>query len=278
MNTGKIHLIDKNFQSQHSGKCNLLLRISPNRFSYAIIDQGNDQLKVLFDSPVDEGLSNLKTFIHGDYLLRFHFHRIKISVESSEFTFIPRDIYSESELHYYALFINPGANSDIAVSDIRSAKIRNINAIDKHLRAVLDSSFNRPAIFNQANSFIEAAFRLYRNTAGAILLLQFNTGSFEALILKDNKLENYNLFSIDNADEFNYFLLALIRDFELKSAGTDVILSGYISEDEENYRRVQKYFNNIAFADSRKLVRLGDLFEQVPAHQFFSLISLNLCE
>src|SRR4051812_36528729 len=116
MNTPKIHLTEHNFQSQHSGKCNLLIKISKQRLSYAIVDQGNDQLKALFDSPVGDP-NEIKTLIQNDPFLKFHFHKIKISVEPSKFTFIPREIYSEPDVDSYSLFIQPGAHSDVLVKD-----------------------------------------------------------------------------------------------------------------------------------------------------------------
>jgi hypothetical protein len=274
MNTAKIHLIDPNFQSQHSGKCNLLIRISKKRLSYAIVDQGHDELKVLFDSPVEK---DLKTLLDNDPFLKFHFHRVKISVESLKFTFIPKDIYSESDLDSYTHFIHPGRNSDILVKDIRSAKIKNITAFDKYLGKELLSSFTNPHIFNQANPLIESVLKHYRNAAETVLVLQFNSDSFEALIMKNNNFQYYNLFYIDSPDELNYFLLAIIRDFEIKNTDV-VILSGDISENEEYYMRIQKYFSNISFADSKKLSLHSDIFKDIPDHQFFSLISLNLCE
>jgi hypothetical protein len=277
MNTPKIHLTEQNFQSQHSGKCNLLIRISNQRLSYAIVDQGNDQLKVLFDSPVKKDPDAIKILMQQDHFLKFHFHKIKISVETSKFTFIPKEVYAEPDVDSYALFIHPGTQSDVLVKDIRSAKVKNIVAIDKHLKEFLTVFFTRPNIFNQANPLIESALKVYRN-ANTTLLLQFNAGSFEALILENSCFKYYNLFSIDSPDELNYFLLAIIQELELKNTETQTVLCGDISEHDESYRRVQKYFSNISFADSNKLIRHSEIFNEVPAHQFFSLIGLNICE
>ncbi|HCN84732.1 MAG TPA: hypothetical protein DIT07_14105, partial [Sphingobacteriaceae bacterium] len=238
----------------------------------------NDQLKVIFDSQGAGGLKILKDLIAHDPVLKLSYHQVKICVQTSKFTFIPKEIYSDSDLDSYALFAYPALESDILVKEISSVKIKNITAIDKSLRKYLISNFNDPLIFNQVNPLIESSLKLYHNTINTTLILQFNTDSFEALVLKNNNLAYYNLFNTESVNEFNYFLLGIMRELQLKSTGTDVVISGETSESEDLYKCVQKYFSNIAFADCGILTRQATIFRGIPAHQFFSLISMNLCE
>jgi hypothetical protein len=278
MNTAKIHLTDQNFESQHSEKYDLLIRIYPKRISYAVINQNTDQLKVLVDSPGEGGLKGLKKLTDQDPILKLKYHQVKVSVQTPKFTFIPNEIYSESEIDSYALFASPVLESDVLIKEISSLKIKNISAIDKSLRKYITGNFTNAIIFNQADPLIESSLKFYHSTPKTTLSIQFNSDSFEILVLKDNSLLYYNLFSIESINEFNYFLLGVTRDLQLKSFNTDVVLSGEITEKQNFYKCVQKYFTHISFADSGMLVRQTSIFRDVIPHQFFSLISLNLCE
>lgn len=273
---GKIQLTDPGFQPQHSGKCDLLLKISPFRFSYAVIDQGQDQIKVLFDDAVTDGLSDLQQIFQNELLFNSHFHKVKVLFETSSFTLIPASLYNEANLTDYAQFIE-GAISDLIVSDIRGAQVKSIFAAGEELRNMLRGKFSGYKITSSAAPLIDAVMKFYGGN-GKQLFLNFNTDSFEAVVLQDKKLQFYNIFQIETADDFNYFLLLLLEKLAINPQDMDLVISGEIEMLDENYLRMQKYFQNIRFADCRQLVNQSNFIEQVSPHRFFSLIALSLCE
>ena len=170
---GKIHLADPSFQPQHSGKCDLLLKISPFRFSYTVIDQGKDQVKFLADDSLTDGFLGLQQAFQNEPLFNSHFHKIKISYETFRFTFIPASLYHEKNLADYAQFIE-GAISDLIVSDIRGAQVKNIFAACEELRNMLSQKFPGYKLTSSAAPLIDAVMKLYGGS-GKQLFLNFNT-------------------------------------------------------------------------------------------------------
>jgi hypothetical protein len=59
---------------------------------------------------------------------------------------------------------------------------------------------------------------------------------------------------------------------------TPIILSGKVIENDEFYQRIEKYFKDIKFADSRLIVDHPELFNGVSSQTFFSLLTLDQCE
>jgi hypothetical protein len=271
----KTHLIDPNFQSQHSGKCDLLLRITSSRFSYAVVDQAQDQLKALCDIDI-EGFEGLEEALGSDILLNFDFHKVKIATETSKFTFIPSLAYSEQNLKEYAHFIK-GNPAELSVTDIRIPQIKNITSFDPTLQRMLDKKFISYKLFSSANPLIESGMKLYSGTENQ-LLLNFNGTNFEAAVFQGSKLAFYNLFRIDTVEDFNYFLLLILQEFKLDQGEGYVIIAGDIGKDDEKFKRLQKYFPEIKHASGKLIIQIPDLFQSIPAHHFFSLIALNLCE
>ena len=96
--------------------------------------------------------------------------------------------------------------------------------------------------------------------------------------LKESRLEFYNIFEFANADEFNYYLLHIIESLSLETEQTHVTVSGKISDTDEVYKRLGKYFPILGFADSRVLLKYPEKFEEVHQHTYFSLLALDLCE
>ncbi len=280
-----IRLIDEHFESQHSGKCDLLIQVNATYISYAIIDKGQDQLRVLCQTTLNGEDGNKLSVIEGiDQLLqteshlKYHFRKIKISVETFKFTFIPSELYINSDLPDYTKFIQSISETDVLVTDIKSAQIKNVIAIPADLKNKLNSSFYEVYLFNQANSFIEGAKNLHNPSVHSQLFLNFSTEIFEAVLFQDSKLGFYNIFNYHNADEFNYFLLNMMQQLDVDKDKTLITLAGEIIESDEIYKRIEKYFSEITFADSKLLIHQSDLFKAIPSQLFFSLMSLNLCE
>src|SRR5690606_39268939 len=197
---GKIHLIDPGFQPQHSGKCDLLLSISPSRFSYAVIDQAQDVIKVLSDDTA-ANIDEIETLLQTETIFNTHFHKIKVSLETSRFTFIPEALFDENNIADYAQFIQANI-SDLIVSDIRSAQVKNIFAADPRLKDILYRKFPGCKLTSPASTLIETALKFYSSKEKQ-LFLNFHGSSFEALILEDKKLIFFNIFEAETADDFN---------------------------------------------------------------------------
>lgn len=279
-----LFLTDGHFQLQHSPKCDLLIQLGSHSVSYAIIDKEQDQLKVLFNKPLaatEQALSNTELIsqlqLNHEYL-RQSFRRVKISIETSKFTFIPDDLYQEDDRSQYARFLAVTLPGDVQVNAVSGFGLQNVAATDSDLRKMLNEQFEQPAIYSQVEPMLQGISRIYKNDGPSQLFLNFSEGKFEAALLQDGGLTFYNIYSIPAADDFNYYLLNLISHSGLDINQTALRLSGKISIEDEKFLRLKKYFKDPAFADSLKLVRQTSAFRLIPAHNYFSLLSLDLCE
>jgi hypothetical protein len=280
-----LHLVDNSLQSQTAAKCDLLIHIGIGKLQYAIIDKVRDELKALAEYELPE-ISNL-----ADLMLAFErlpetkreftypFSKIRISFDSYKFTFIPEELYENENEQEYAKFINPSASDLILTNRIRTAKIRNIFAIDANFNNALNHIFHKPRIYSQASSFIEGIKKTNPDRNGICLFIDFHGDHIQIACLKKSELVVYNILECINADEFNYYLLNTIDSLDLDSTNTKVMISGDVtSGNNEYYQRIIKYFKTPEFADSRLIVNQPELFKNVSPHTYFSLISLDECE
>lgn len=276
-NTGTLHLKVKDFTGDQAGNCELLIRVSTGKLSYAIVNTQEKNLKVLFDcalfhSSLQEVFLNLPA--KYEYL-NAGFSKIKVASETFHFTFVPEEIYSQETLPVLKNFISSSASVRFITNGLDESGIRSIASVENELVAPVLSKYPQAELFSQAEPFIKSVLPLTKNTK--TLAVQFNSGTFELLLAIEGRLIYYNIFSAATTDDFNYFLLMVCRQFDLKSHETEILLSGEIEKYSENYRRILKYFNRIAFADGSKLFAHPEAFSLVPAHQFFPLLSLGVC-
>lgn len=280
-----LNLTDEQFQLHHSEKCDLLIHLGSRNIAFAIIDKSQQQLKVLTDKPVYENDQHIPLVRRLDNLreltlvLQQKFRKVKISVETPAFTFIPQELYSKDLLEEYGHFIKFADGTELKISTIYSAGIKNITAIDTLLIKELNSRFNQPLIFSSIHPFIESTLQIVKKDSSTQLFLNFCEAAFEAAYYEKGKFIFYNKFEFATADEFNYFLLNIIQQLNVDLKNTAVQLSGKIEHEDELVDRMEKYFDEINFAGIFHLVKVPSIIaSQASLHNYFSLISLGLCE
>lgn len=281
MMNNPIHFTDERFDPQNSGNCHLFIHLDANSCAYAIVDKNTDRLDVLFKKHFTLGINDFSALNRLENLKTDHqnlnlpFRKVKISVETKAFTFVPEPLFSSDDLPNYSKFMGAVPESTLLNSDISALGIKNIFAIEPDLASMLHNTFADPLIVSKANPLISGIYRLLEKGNYGELFLNFNHNSFEAVVIQNNALVFYNSFDISDADEFNYFVLNLISQLNL-SRSQAVTLSGEISRNNDLYVRLQKYFDYISFAEAELISSMPE--NQLVPHQFFSLLSLDLCE
>lgn len=279
-----LYLSDDEVQSQLAAKYDLLVHFGPKNLQYAIIDAGQKETKVLAEYEIP-ALATTSELIHSfenlpesNRQFRFAFNKVKISFTTSNYTFIPADLFEESDQQQYGEYINLTDARDVLVDTISSAQIKNVTAIDSDFKTALAGIFNNHSIYNQASPFLEGAQKALQRDSESIIFIDFQPEYFQISYYKDFKLEFYNTFEYQNADEFNYYLLNVIQSLEIVLGDTQIVLSGKISKQDEVYQRIGKYFETVRLSDAADLNKYSSKFGEVQAHTFSTLFSLDLCE
>ena len=279
-----LYLSDGEVQSQLATKYSLLVHIGLETFQYVIIDEMHDQVKVLaeFEMPNITGPMEIIKAIEGlaesNRHFKFIYNSVKISFDTIDYTFIPADLYAEENRQDYRNYLNLTGSSDILVNNISSLEIKNVVAIDRELNAALHRIFQKPKVYNQATPFLNGIQQNINREDDLVCFINIQERHFQVGLLKKFKLEFYNSFEYANADEFNYYLLNIIESLALQIEETPIVLSGKISETDEIYQRIKKYFPNIRFITSEYLKNFSDKLEEVLPHTYFALFSIGLCE
>ena len=272
---------DDQFNPHNSGDCHLLIHLDTRSYSYTIIDKKHNRLSVAAKRDFPESafsysdLNRLEILIAENELLNLDFEQVKISLQTQAFTFIPLELYSQVDLPQYSKFIGAQPDSILIDTEIHSLGLKNISAVDADIKNTLQKSFLDPLIVSQANPLIAGIYDLNKKGDSIGFFLNFNDESFEAAVINNDTLEFYNIFEIANADEFNYFLLNLLNEFNI-NVDRPVTVSGEIDSQSEHYIRLKKYFDKISFA--KTLNNYEEAFRDFKSHVFFSLLSLDLCE
>ncbi|MFM6976205.1 MAG: DUF3822 family protein [Sphingobacteriaceae bacterium] len=272
-----IQLTDPTFQTQLAGKCDLLLEILPGGMNFAVVDKGQDELKVLVGTKDMEPVAEkIKELIPTELALSYHYRKVKAGLFSLNFTLIPEDLFDQDMLADYAKFFSFEEGDLILTDSIRAAKCVIVFTIPAAIVNVLKETFHQPQFYHTATSLIEAGTKLSKQTEHKMALLNFRNDCFEAVLLHEGRLLFYNSFPSRTADEFNYFLLNLIDHLQLSAEQTDWILAGELNTGFTE--RLKKYTDRVSEANKQQFLKVADTFNAAAGTDFYSLTALSLCE
>lgn len=276
MNNSKnsILLLDPEFDPATAPDCNLLLKITADSFSYAVIDKSSRQLKAVFDHQECEDVStDLLLALKNDSYLRLPYKEIKVSVYTPNAITIPNEFFDPGQLDNYANFFAEEQSNILYTRPFAKFGFTSVFNLQQFTEDLLDTHLVNAARFEQNAPVLT----LGSSAEGTSLILDFTVGSFNALLLNGDQLIFQNSFQMENPEEFNYYLLLLKQELAINTADTHVLISGIIHDEDGYYLCLQKYFSDIRF----NLPPAGDIdhtiLDDMPAHYYSSLLALDLC-
>jgi hypothetical protein len=275
INKNSILLLDPDFDPGTAADCTLLLKITTDSFSYAIIDKKMRRLKAIYDR--QECLDTeqvLSTSVISDHYLMLPFKEVKASVFTLNSIALPNELFDVDSLKTFTKFFNKEQSDQLYVQNSRAFDLRSIFNLPVGIEKTFDSSFKNCKRYDHTAATLTMGDLILEDA----VIIDFTVGSFHITYIKNRKLQFQNCFEIENSEEFNYYLLLLINQLNIDKLKTDAILSGIIHEDDRNYAVLTKYFPTVTLHDPIDANIDFSLLEDMPAHYYTSLLALDLCE
>ncbi|WP_443943555.1 DUF3822 family protein [Pedobacter sp. AW1-32] len=268
MSRNSLLLVDPNFSHNNHAGYHLLLKITNDSFSYAVIDGKLDKVCVLFDKQNCQDLAHeIQQAFATDQNLSIAYDSIKAAVYTTDYLFIPTEWFDKDNLSIYQNYFSN--TTDIFSKSNSKMGFETVFSVPSEIRTLLPENTQ---IFSQSCALLSIRKQLDK----ASILIDFTASSFNFLYLKDGNVQFQNHYQIDNDEEFNYFILLIIAQLQLNDA-IPVYLQGIINEDDEVYNCLLKYFNQLYFFLPNGLEN-SDLLADMPKHYFSGLLALDLCE
>jgi len=274
-NKNSILLVDPEFDLNTAADCDLLLKITPDSISYAIIDKSCRQLKAVYDEQECGHVpEKLAARLKNDVYLTLPFNEIKAAVYTENTINIPNELYDPVQLNQYARFFTDDQSNNLYTRPFARFGFTSIFSLQQFTEDTLTASLKNCRLYTQNAPVLALASQKDKT----VLLLDFTATSFNALYTIEDKLIFQNYYQIDNAEEFNYYLLLIISQMNINTSLTEVHLSGIIHAGDDSFQCIEKYFNTISFTLPPVKEIDHKILDDMPAHYYSSLLALDLCE
>jgi hypothetical protein len=277
---------DKALKEADSSKYKLSIQSSLDGFSFVLFDENTKK----FQSVESISLPNLRNadefgdtfekYAENHSWLNLPYKQVSIIHECTQSTLVPSPLFDPQELNNYT-------NLNFVVSEnevVKADKLPNVDAykiygipkviIDTFLRQYPDHR-----LFCHASILIESLLVLNKNSP-AIMRCYVNVRNsyLDIVILEGRQLLFYNSFEYKSIEDFIYYLIFVLEQLKLNPEEIELGLAGYIEKNSKLFEIVYKYIRNISFLPQNDSYEYSYIFQEVPSHRYFNLLSLNQCE
>jgi hypothetical protein len=287
-NKNSILLEDPAFDPVLALNCNLLLKITTDSFSYAIVNTLEDKIQVVYDCQDFEPTErNLSATILSDPYLSLLYNRVKIGSYTCNSIAVPEEIFTPKDSAPYLKYFSnlDQYSSNVYTASYSGQDFKSLfllpnaveSAIKSHWREAL--SFEQTAALLAVDQKNTGNLATHEQSAGnQTFYLDFTAGSFHALLMLQGKMIFQNVFQVENPEEFHYYLLLLVKQLHIDVLQTKVLATGILNEGDEQHSILLKYFPEVTLCQPAETSITNSILEDMPPHYYTSLLALNLCE
>jgi hypothetical protein len=249
---------------QLNGDYTLLLQIYPVTFSYAITYQdklqawANDCDLLVLDDPGTE-----------HELLNFEYKKVVSGLQSTGFTLVPNELYSEDKITEMARLLDVRSNEKIFAQSLDNDNYI-IYKVDERVVATAAIYGLRNTVFIN-KGWITAVSRDY--PALDSLYINIDKKQADILYFTFGRIRFYNSFGFNNPDELAYYTAFVAKELQLQPKDLTLVLSGEVDSGDENFSRLAEFFGSVRKSNLENL----NLPSAIPSHQIVALAALSLC-
>ena len=281
-----ISLFDESFNKEATYRYKLSVQLLHDGFVYCILDIDQNKYIALesysfpYLSNNDQLCSEYEKIISGLDFFKNDFKLIKIIYSDSKVTLIPAPLFEEKEKNTYLNFTeNISEGFEVNFDKLTNLDTYNVYAVPACIKNKLLEVFPKHKIFHNSSSLLEnLLIQFKRQDKEKKLFLNVQSSHFEIIVLEGKKLLFYNSFAYKNSEEFIYFILFVFEQMNLNPENIELTILGELSQEGSLYEILFKYIRNIKFMTRNDSFKYSEAFQKIPAHYFYNLLNLNLCE
>lgn len=269
-NKNSILLIDPTFDPTKASSCDLIVKVGSKSFSYAIINAETKKISAVYDEQeCEDGAKKLVECLKNDSYLALPYRTIKIAAHTSNIIHIPSELFTEENLSHNAQFFTEKCSENLYVNEQVHFGFHAIFAFSTYTDEAINFTSGKKLLVN------DGLLAIAEQLQGPTLFLDFSVGTVNILYINNKQVVFQQCYEIDNAEEFNYYLLLILNQLEI-SATTSIYLSGIVHENDDNYNCINKYFNTVQFLTVAEELD-QQVMDDMPAHYYSSLLALYQC-
>ena len=277
---------DPQFNIDYLEHYNLLLQVGFSDLQLSITDTREKRI-LLFEDYIMPGVNShsesvecLECLFDDHHLLLAGFwKRIRLLVKNRKFALIPSTLFQKENADDY-IKLNASLEEDdlVLYNQYEYFNLVNSFAINKTVYEFINKTYpkGRKSIFHQSSSLIHGSKEYCKQDSGESVNLYLDRFVLHVTVMKGEKLRFYNQYPIKKFDDYFRFLGYVVQELKIDKAKTPFNIWGYFGENSSHFNNLKAKFPTLKIGKRPAGLTMGYVFDEIPDHQYFDLLSLNL--
>jgi len=224
--------------------------------------------------PIEKLHEEIYNELKAQNLIGQAFDKVRCSVENNLATLVPKSLFEENALHEYVKKDIDIQNNDFITYDIfPSTDWVTVYVPFVNVNNMLIDAFGSFTYFHAVSIWLHALSKHPTADGNLVWSMYKENKHIHLALLRDNKLQFYNCFEVDNPKDVAYFTLLMANKNNISPNEVPLFVAGDIIEDDPTHKELFTFIRSINF-----LTPQNDALSAAPrlnAHQDFCLLNLG---
>lgn len=279
-----IQKYDEALSKKLSEKFELSIQLALDGFSFCIFNPELNKFLSLEHVKFSESIHDsdyMRSFeqkVNSNEWLSLSYKSIKILFESSTSTLIPASLYSENDKDLYAGFNFSLPENHLCYADfLKGLDAYLIYTMSEKLKNKIHQLFPDHKIISSSANLIEALLINYKNIGtGKRMFVNVKSSFLDIVLIEEKQVLFFNSFAYQSNEDFMYYIIFVIEQLNLNPEYIDLTFSGVIDKKSKLFETAYTYIRNINFQKLPAVNNYSYIFNDVPAHYYFNLLSRGI--
>ncbi|WP_178989078.1 DUF3822 family protein [Winogradskyella schleiferi] len=258
----------------------LSIQINLNGLSFCILNKTNHTIEFLksiaFEQKLNpvEVLNRLKTELSSNTVFSQDFNAVLVIHQNELATLVPEQLYDAAHKVDYLKFNSKILGNDFITEDeIPVNKSVNVYVPYVNINNYIFDTFGEFVYKHSSSILIDSLLQHTETKEAPIIHIHVNKSTIELLVIKNGKLQLFNVFEYHSKEDFTYYVLFVFEQLNLDVETTAVELSGQIDNDDELFKILYMYVRHVSFIE--KKYSFDITAETAPSHLHQHYLILN---
>ena len=263
-----------------------MLVMGPFDLQIGVLDTSEQRILLIEDyilpgiKDTEERLAGYRQIFDEHHLLLANFwNEVKISFKNRKFSLVPEKLFDEQNPSVF-LHLNATYNEDsesLHTLSINNQGLKIVFAVETMILDHIKSTYPKAEfkIVPHCASFIKGYEQFLKDSAGNFNCIYIDRFGVHQTIFKDKELQYYNLFPVNKFEDYDKYIGMVSDNLGLNVEKDNFLLWGYMGAQSDHFLELKKKYPRIELGQRPRDLKLSYMFDEIPEHQYFDLLSLS---
>ena len=264
-------------------QCRLLIEVTPNAFTYVLLNQRNMSPLVVKYFQLEQNKENplpelLRDILEADELLKRPVKETLLVYNFPESSLIPEAVFTMDTNREIIDTLHGNLQKGLILTEkIPWWELFNVYRISPEVHNLLQQTFSAGKYWHYYSLLLKS-YKMFDSTEKEdCIKVIFYSDKMVTLVVRDGKPVLTQTFYYHDTKDVAYHLLNCCQQLGLNQENVRLLVGGLIDRQSALSTELHKYFLKIQFEEIDESIKVTDELKELPLHYFSSILKMAVC-